>query len=192
MAEKTGAVNTIVNNKGRLKGYNTDGYGAVWALMDKTEISNKTVLIVGAGGAARAVAFGLCQHPDTKIFITNRTEINGQILARELGAKFVSMEKLDTIEFDILVNTTPVGMFPYTDEMPVDQSLLRPELVVMDIVYNPLETKLLYTAKTRGCKVIDGVGMFVYQGARQFALWTAMEPPVDRMRQAVYDILSKP
>lgn len=192
MAEKTGAVNTIVNNKGRLKGYNTDGYGAVWALMDKTEISNKTVLIVGAGGAARAVAFGLCQHPDTKIFITNRTEINGQILARELGAKFVSMEKLDTIEFDILVNTTPVGMFPYTDEMPVDQSLLRPELVVMDIVYNPLETKLLYTAKTRGCKVIDGVGMFVYQGARQFALWTAMEPPVDQMRQAVYDTLSKP
>lgn len=189
-ARKIGAVNTIVNNKGWLKGYNTDSYGAVHALLDQTGLSGKTVMIIGAGGAARAVGHGLCEHPGTRVFLTNRTEKHGLILAQDIDAGFVPLEKLETTDFDILVNTTPVGMYPHTDEMPVPESVLRPEMVIMDIVYNPLETKLLYTARTRGCKVIDGVGMFVYQGARQFALWTALEPPVAQMRQVVYDTLN--
>ena len=189
-AREIGAVNTIVNERGRLIGHNTDGEGAVQALLEHTTLSGKTVAVLGAGGAARAVGHGLCSQGDTRVIFANRTEKKARHMARDLGAEFVPIADLENSRFDILVNTTPVGMHPQTQAMAVSESVLRPGLVVMDIVYNPLETRLLKHARQRGCTVIDGVGMFVYQGAAQFALWTGRTPPVARMREAVYHTLN--
>jgi shikimate dehydrogenase len=189
-AREIGAVNTIVNHRGRLIGHNTDGAGAVQALLEHTGLFGKTVVVIGAGGAARAVGYGLCRLGGTRVMFANRTEQKARHMARDLGAEFVPMADLEKTAFDILVNTTPVGMHPQTQAMAVSESVLRPDLVVMDIVYNPLETQLLKLARQRGCTVIDGVGMFVYQGARQFALWTGLEPPIAQMRQAVWEALN--
>ncbi|MFW6284168.1 MAG: shikimate dehydrogenase [Desulfosalsimonas sp.] len=189
-ARAIGAVNTIVNDQGRLIGHNTDGEGAVQALLEHIRLSGKTVVVLGAGGAARAVGHGLCSHGGTRVIFANRTEQKARYMAQDLGAEFVPMAGLENTGFDILINTTPVGMHPHTEAMAVAESVLRPNLVVMDIVYNPLETMLLKRARDCGCTVIDGVGMFVYQGARQFSLWTGLEPPIAQMRQAVYEALN--
>ncbi len=188
-ARSIGAVNTMVNRGGRLFGYNTDGQGAVRAVLEKTTLEDKTAVIVGAGGAARAIGHAFSRQ-GASLYITNRTEKNGRQLAEELNAGFAAMDELSGIPADILVNTTPVGMHPNTDAIPVPKSVFRPGMFVMDIVYNPLRTRLLAEAEACGCHVIDGVGMFVYQGAGQFSLWTGAEAPVAEMREIVYNFLN--
>lgn len=189
-AEKIGAVNTIVNRNGRLTGYNTDSLGAVKALSEKTSIKGKDVVIIGAGGAARAIGYGVISEGG-HVTITNRTENIGETLAADLGAKFLPLLALEKREYQILINTTSVGMTPEIDAMPVREENLDRSMVVMDVVYNPLKTRLLKAAENIGCTIVDGLSMFVYQGAYQFELWTNKNAPVEVMRKAVLKALHK-
>lgn len=188
-ALKIGAVNTVVNQGGRLCGYNSDGTGAVRALMEKTIVQGTDIAVIGAGGAARAIGFCL-QENGGWVTILNRSHQRGENLARDLEADFIPLGDLKEIPARILINTTPVGMSPDTEDMPLPPQLLHKDMLVMDIVYNPLETAFLKYAKTIDCQTIDGVAMFVYQGAIQFSLWTGMQAPVTAMRRAVLDELT--
>lgn len=188
-ARQIGAVNTIVNDRGKLRGYNTDCFGASKALAEKTEVQGKRVLIVGAGGAARAIGFGIAEKGGI-ITISNRTEEKGRSLAHDLQASFCGLEDLESKDWDIIINATSVGMAPKIEGCPVPESILQPGRVVMDIVYNPQETLLLKKAAQRGCETVDGVSMFVYQGACQFELWTGRDAPVSAMEKTVRRALS--
>lgn len=183
-ARRIKAVNTIVNTGGRLQGYNTDFSGAIRALQDKTALRGKAVAILGAGGAARAVAFGILAEGG-RVTVFNRAVERGKKLADELQVEFRLLSEFKADPYEIMINTTAVGMAPRADDTPVAADKLRPGLVVMDIVYNPLKTRLLREAAGAGCTTIDGLSMFVHQGARQFELWTGMKAPVDIMRMAV-------
>jgi len=177
-------VNTVVNRNSRLIGYNTDGSGAVQALSEKTTIKDAEVAIIGAGGVARAIGFGVAAAGG-RITIVNRSTATGEKLADDLGTNFLPLAECDKIQCQVLVNTTPVGMYPDTGGMPVPRTLLEKNMVVMDIIYHPLETLLLKTAAEIGCTTVDGVSMLVYQGAKQFELWTGLAAPTDIMRMAV-------
>jgi len=188
MAGRIGAVNTIVNESNRLKGYNTDAVGALKALEEKTHIPGMTCVIIGAGGAARAIGF-ILKEKGVAISIVNRSLSRGELLASSLGCEFVPLNDIESVKGDILIQTTPVGMFPHIDACPVPEKILNPGMVVMDIIYTPLETVLLKKARARGCTVIRGVDMFVRQGAEQFRLWTRLDPPISVMRHAVSEAL---
>ncbi len=188
-ARRIGAVNTIVNDAGRLIGLNSDSPGAMAALLEKTPLAGNHTAVIGAGGAARAVAYGI-RHHGGQLTIVNRTPDKGRRLADEMGGEFVNLDDFAGDGVDILVNTTAVGMTPDTDRMPVSRSCLRAGMTVMDIVYNPLETRLLQTARENGCQVVDGVAMFVHQGAIQFERWTGKTPPVQLMRDTVLAALN--
>jgi shikimate dehydrogenase len=190
LAERIGAVNTIRNERGKLIGYNTDGSGALKALETVTDLVGKKCLVVGAGGAARAIGYALSQR-GVEIVIANRSPEKGKSLADFLKGRFIPLAEADRIETDLLVQTTSVGMFPSTNQVPVSSEALREGMVVMDVVYNPLKTKLLRLAEERGCITVNGLEMFIYQGAEQFRLWTGLEPPVEIMREAAKkDLLS--
>jgi shikimate dehydrogenase len=189
-ARAIGAVNTIVNRNGRLWGFNSDCPGAVAALKEKTEVDGKRAALIGAGGAARAVGFGLVQA-GARVTIFNRTMASAETLARELKVDFKAVDAFDSARFDILINATPLGMQPNPQAMPVAAERLAPHLVVMDIVYNPLETRLLAAARARGCQTQDGVAMFVHQGAIQFELWTGRPAPLNLMRATVIEQLRR-
>jgi shikimate dehydrogenase len=190
-AAKIGAVNTVINRNGRLSGFNTDCEGAVSALSRTVTLMGKRVVVLGAGGAARAVGFGVIAA-GAEAIIVNRTPAKGRRLARDLGCVWAASGDLAEIGWDVLVNTTPVGMHPHTDASPVAAALLRPGAVVMDAVYNPIHTRLLAEAEMRGCRIIDGVSMFVGQGAGQFELWTGKPAPLEIMRNAVLCGMSSP
>jgi shikimate dehydrogenase len=187
-AVNIGAVNTLINDNGRLIGRNSDITGAIDALHGQTAIEDKEVLIFGAGGAARAIGFGI-RGSGGNVTITNRSAEAGEKLAANLGGAFLPARELPGGRFDILINTTPVGMHPAINASPVPFEILAPEMVVMDIVYNPLETRFLKEASRAGCKTVDGLAMFVNQGARQFEWWTGEKAPVEVMRQAAIDCL---
>jgi shikimate dehydrogenase len=188
MAVDIGAVNTIINRDGILHGYNSDCAGAVKALSEKTAISGKDVAVIGAGGGARAIGFGLKQEGGN-VTIINRTHSRGEKLAGDLGCPFLPLAELKTLPYQIVVNTTPAGMTPDVDSMPLSPGLLESDMVVMDIVYNPLQTRLLKEAQSIGCTTVDGVSMFVHQGAVQFEWWTSQKAPVDIMRKVVLEAL---
>lgn len=188
MARRIGAVNTIVNQEGRLLGFNSDCPGAMAALLEKTPVIRRQVAVLGAGGAARALAHGVKAHGG-RLTIVNRSEDKGRRLASELKSDFCPLVDFSGVGFDILVNTTSVGMTPSSDQMPVSHACLRPAMTVMDIVYNPLETRLLTAARSAGCTVVDGVAMFVNQGAVQFERWTGKKAPVQLMKKTVLDTL---
>ena len=190
-ARKIGAVNTIVNRAGKLIGFNSDVDGAMRALEEKTVIAGKKVAMIGAGGAARAIGYGICQKGGALV-IANRSEGKGQALADDLGASFSPPHELDLAQVDILINATSVGMTPRVDEVPVLIEGLTSRTLVMDIVYNPLETALLSAARTRGCPTVDGTAMFLFQAVAQFEMWTGLKAPVALMRQTVLDALATP
>lgn len=187
-AAKIGAVNTLVNTNGKLTGYNTDCFGALEALKTKTGIDGKSVAILGAGGAARAIGFGLVSA-GAKVTILNRSIEGGQHLADDLQAEFLPLFKWKPGSHEILINTTPVGMQPLTNATPIPETTLSKDILVMDIVYNPLKTRLLQAAEKCDCETIDGSLMFVLQAARQFELWTGMKAPVETMRHTVLKAL---
>ena len=187
-AARIGAVNTIVHDKGKLTGYNTDWFGALQALRTRTSIAGKSVGLIGAGGAARAIGFGL-KSAGGRLTILNRTRTTGEQLAAELQVDFLPLEACQQNRYDVLINTTPVGMHPDTAATPIANTELLPEMVVMDIVYNPLETRFLKEAAAIGCQTINGVDMFVFQGAQQFELWTGRKAPLEVMRRAVSEAL---
>ena len=186
-ARAIGAVNTLVNKDGLIKGYNTDCQAAV-APLTGFGISGKTVCIVGAGGAARAVAHGIAAQGGD-IIITNRTEQKGRDLAESVGARFIPAGQAAGIKADVLINTTSIGMIPKADEISFAPDALTSGMVVMDVVYTPLKTRLLEAAQQKGCTTIDGLSMFIAQAAAQFELWTGMMPDTDLMRKTVSDTI---
>lgn len=189
-AKNIGAVNTIVNQDGHLYGYNSDCSGAIRALLEKTDINGKDVILLGAGGAARAIGFGI-REEGGNLTILNIIKEEGETLARDLGVNYYPLEMVEKFDCQILINATPLGMTPKTDAMPVPGTFLKKDMVVMDIVYNPLKTRFLKEAQAIGCKTVDGVSMFVYQAVSQFESWTGEQAPVDLMRKVVLNALSK-
>jgi shikimate dehydrogenase len=192
-AQRIGAVNTIVNSSGVLKGFNTDGQGFLYALHRQSiDIAGKNILVLGAGGASRAIVSALAVH-NANITILNRTFDKAKELARTVhrkpGTSIKAMElNLDNlgkciVAADVLINSTNLGMTPETDVSAVPPSLLKlkPELTVVDIVYNPLETKLITDAENAGCKVVEGIHMLVGQGALSFEKWMGRKAPVELM-----------
>lgn len=186
LAKSIGAVNTVVNHEGRLSGFNTDCNAAVAPLLSHG-IKGKTICIVGAGGAARAAAFGI-EKEGGRIVIVNRDRDRGENLARDLKGSFIPFEEMETIEADVVINATSLGMDPHIKTLSFTEKNLYPGMVVMDMVYTPLETRLLMVAKEKGCTIIDGLSMFVSQAAAQFELWTGIAPNTQKMRQAVLDV----
>jgi shikimate dehydrogenase len=190
LAEQIGAVNTIVNVKGRLKGYNTDGLGAMKALEAKIDLAGKRCVLVGAGGAARGIGF-MAREKGMKLVVANRSMDRGLALADFLECPFIPLERIREIRASVLVQTTPVGMFPHENASPVPDNVFQKDMTVMDVIYNPLETRLLKSARARGCITISGLEMFVHQGAEQFRLWTGLGPHVELMRTAVKNALEE-
>ncbi|MBN2396890.1 MAG: shikimate dehydrogenase [Deltaproteobacteria bacterium] len=187
-AELIGAINTVTREDHRLRGDNTDWTGLIHALKEKSDIGGKRVAVLGAGGAARAAVYGILHEGGIPV-VVNRTVDTGQQLAREFECDFLPLAEIGTITADCLINTTPVGMFPETKESPVDKEILPHFGCIMDIVYNPLETRLLKDAAAAGCRIISGVAMFVHQGAEQLRIWMGLEPPTELMEQVVLEKL---
>jgi len=193
-ASMVGAVNTVKNDGGRLIGYNTDGAGAVRALESEVgKLAGRKVLLLGAGGAARAIAFSLVRK-DAKLTIANRTASR----ARELSAAIkrgvgVDIEQVGmggkelakaVKQADILINATTVGMYPDINRTLVTAKMMHRGLIVNDIVYEPLQTKLLREAKKAGARTVTGLGMLVHQGALSFEIWAGKRAPVRVMAAA--------
>ncbi|MFW6040959.1 MAG: shikimate dehydrogenase [Thermoplasmatota archaeon] len=181
-ADKIGSVNTVLKSERELRGYNTDGIGAKNALKQFTEVKNKKILQLGAGGAGRAIAYELSKFND--VVVLNRDESKAKRLEKFVfkGLKLNESNLKDFINWcDILINTTSVGMGE--ERSLIDSRMLNEDIVVLDIVYIPLETKLLRDCKKVGCRTIDGLWMLVYQAVECFKLWTGIEPDPIYMRK---------
>lgn len=192
-AQRIGAVNTIANRKGRLVGYNTDAFGIVQSLKADGGLDPlpPKVALLGAGGAARAVLYALLARDEVEeVLLLNRTVEKAAALAGDLDSagkvKVGSLAETAPIaDAGLLINATALGMHPRTDVSPLaDPSCLHERLLVADIVYNPLQTTLMRQAIAAGASAINGLGMLAWQGARSFALWTGVEPPVEVMMEA--------
>jgi len=194
-----GSANTILNDDGRLLGFNTDGVGALKALRENgVELDGKKLLLLGAGGAAKAIAFSIAKEVG-ELVILNRVSEKAKELAEALsvtyGKKVVgealspSVIQKSLQDADILINATSVGMHPHVSQSLVAPQWLKPDLTVMDIVYNPVETKLAKDAKAAGAHVISGVEMLLYQGAASFEIWTGRSAPIEVMRKAALNKL---
>ncbi len=188
VAKQIGAVNTIVHKDGKLIGYNTDWRGAMRALEEKIDLSGAKVVLLGAGGAARAIGFGLVEK-GVQFVLCSRTESRGRSLAGELGCPWVSLAEGGGLSGNVLINATSVGMQPDFEKTPVPGLGLSHFQVVMDIVYAPLQTRLLQEAESAGCDIINGLEMLLYQGVAQFELWTGKSAPVLVMRKALWETL---
>jgi shikimate dehydrogenase len=203
LAQKIGSINTILNQEGKLIGYNSDGMGALKALQDRAiDLKSKSVVVLGSGGVARAITFSLLMKGGLKrlhilgiiedemnILVedlkkTGGTEIYGTLLEEDILQKTLRMS-------DILINCTPVGMYPKIEESPVPSNFLRSELVVFDVVYNPPQTMLLRDAQKAGCGTVSGLEMFINQAIVQFELWTGKKAPVDAMKKVLVQQLSE-
>ena len=197
IAGKIGAVNTVVNDDGKLTGYNTDASGFLRALLEQgIDPAGKNIVILGAGGASRAISYILSDN-DARLTILNRwqeldwaVELAGRIgrdLGKEVRAMELTAENLSDVlaEADILVNATSVGMTPDDNSSPVPAGLLKSGLTVFDIVYNPVRTRLLAEAAASGARTVGGVDMLAWQGALAFEKWTGRPAPIDLMRREV-------
>ena len=191
IASLIGAVNTIDFKE--LKGYNTDGIGAIRAISEVTDVKDKNVVIAGAGGASRAISFYLAKYGINSLTILNRNVEKADNLAQDvLNSQLIddvgadSIANMDLGDADILVNTTPVGMHPNVNEAPIASAeMMHEDLVVYDAVYNPNETVLLRQAIEAGAKPVYGIKMLLYQGAESFEIWTGKKAPVDAMEEAL-------
>ena len=192
LAAGIGAINTV-DFKDGMKGYNTDGIGAKRTLEEKdVQIKGSKVLMVGAGGASRAIAFQFAKD-GADITIANRTEQKAIDLASEVSsvgsARGCGLKNIRELiaDSDILINCTTLGMHPDVEATVATAEDMHPDLTVFDIVYNPLETRLLQEAKKAGAKAVTGEMMLIYQGAEAFRIWTGVEPPIDVMKKAVLE-----
>lgn len=187
-----GAVNTVLFKDGQVLGYNTDykaamdclegALGAVGA--NPSPLKDKRVLVLGAGGVARAIMYGLSRR-GAKATVAGRTRARAQTLADAFGGRSVDWQARHNAEVDVVVNCTPIGMHPNVDESPFGKPYLKPTMVVFDTVYNPESTLLIKEAKLRGCRAVTGVEMFIRQAALQFMLFTGREAPYDLMRDTL-------
>lgn len=199
-ANLIGAVNTILNEDGKLIGFNTDYTGVLKTFETyKIDLTNKKIVLLGAGGAAKAIAFAIAEKASSLI-ILNRTKRKAVNLVKELNKKLKVNALGNSLTFkalknslkdaDILINATSVGMEPNVNQTLVAKELLQKDMVVFDIIYNPLETKLLKEAREIGAKCINGVEMLVQQAAEAFKIWFKIEPPVNEMRKAALKSLT--
>ena len=217
VASMIGAVNTIQfiydedngpsnqNNEINVttKGFNTDGYGCVRAIQEKTSINDKKVTITGAGGAARAIAFQMANSGISELSILNRNALKAQALADDLknnletigidinvNAYDLENLKKELSDSDVFIDTTPIGMYPNVNDKPIASAdMLHEDLLVNDIVYTPMETSLLKEAKLANAEIVYGYKMLLYQGIRSFEIWLNQEAPVDVMEKALLDVL---
>ncbi len=203
LADKIGAVNTIVNDNGVLRGYNTDATGFLQALLERgIEPEGESVVILGAGGASRAISFILAERGAHIVILNRLLELDwaeklagriSQTFSREVEALELNGENLARVleKAEILVNATSVGMSPDVNETPVTSDLLKPDLAVFDIVYNPIKTRLRREAEAVGATIISGLDMLVWQGALAFEKWTGQKAPVDLMKEEAIKLLGK-
>ena len=217
VASMIGAVNTIQFNYVQdnessnqdneinvtTRGFNTDGYGCVRAIEEKTSINDKKVTITGAGGAARAVAFQIANSGIDELSILNRNASKAESLAGDLRTNLEAIGidiginaygiddlKRELSDSDIFIDTTPIGMYPNVDDKPIASAdMLHEDLLVNDIVYTPMETSLIKEAKLANATVVPGYKMLLYQGIRSFEIWLGREAPVDVMEKALLDVL---
>lgn len=204
-AEMVGAVNTIkFFDDGRIAGYNTDGIGAIRALGEcGVSVPGKSVLVLGAGGAARGIVFALAGQSAKKIVLLNRTVEKAERLAADLSENFDNIV-IETAPLsaetardnlgscDLLINTTSIGMYPRTDQNPLDGVRLNPAVTVFDIVYNPMYTRLLEQARQADAQIVTGDLMLVYQAVEQVRIWLGIEPPAGVMIEALRNALTGP
>ena len=185
IAQKIGAVNTVVKREGKLYGYNTDWFGTVGPLQKTIQLEGSKVAVIGAGGAARAMVYGLTRA-GAKVTIYNRTMSKAQAIATEFGCIAAPLGTIAAVrDAAIICNATPVGMGKTSDLSPIDSRLISPGQVIFDAVYVPYTTTLLKTATKQGATVVRGTEMLLYQALPQFALFTGIEAPEDAMRQAL-------
>ena len=190
VAAAIGAVNTLVVEEGRIHGLNTDWLGANRALAEVMELAGRRVLLLGAGGSARALGFGL-REAGAEVIIASRTPERGRQLAQDLACEWHDLQTVAGLGADALVNATSVGMAPASEQSPVPNLDLARFKVVMDIVYSPLETRLLREATQSGCRVVGGLEMLLFQGAAQFEIWTGQAAPLAAMRTELLGRLQK-
>ena len=203
LAEKIGAVNTIVNDDGVLTGYNTDASGFLKALLERgIEPEGKNVVLLGAGGASRAISFILADRGAHLVILNRLLELDwaqelasriSRIFTKEVKALELTRENLVGAvgKADIVVNATSVGMSPNADQTPVDSDLLRADITVFDIIYNPIKTRLLKEAEAAGAETIGGLDMLIWQGASSFEKWTGQQAPVELMKEEAIKLLEK-
>jgi shikimate dehydrogenase len=191
-----GAVNTVKNRNGKLIGYNTDGIGYTAGLKTiVNQLENQNVLLVGAGGAARGIAISLANTSIKSLTITNRTIEKASSIIKKCNQDIIldvielhhAEEKLD--QFDIIINTTSVGLYPNVEEIPLKLTNIKKGTIVSDIIYNPFYTKWLHLANEMGGVVQNGIPMFVNQGALAFEIWTGMKPNLNIMENTVIEQL---
>ena len=190
-----GAVNTIEFGENGAVGHNTDGIGAIRAIEELKSVKNKKIMILGAGGAARAISFQLFLSGAKSLIISNRTIEKAEELRDDLVEKLDNDVEVTDLGFglekelkdtDILINTTPLGMYPNISQKPlITADMMHKNLIVNDIVYNPLKTGLIVEAEKAGAKTIYGVKMLMYQGIESFKIWTGIEPPVEVFQRAL-------
>jgi shikimate dehydrogenase len=191
-ALRVGAVNTVVIENERSLGYNTDLEGAIAPLKALTDLKGVECAVVGAGGSARAVVFGLAKE-GAVVRIYTRDKQKGAALASEFKADASSIEDLVRFGPGIIINTTPVGMLGHSEgQSVIPAQALKNCKIAYDLIYNPLETRFLKDAREAGCKTLGGIEMLVAQAARQFELWTGITAPIDLMRSAVLEKVTTP
>ncbi len=201
-ARLIGAVNVIKFEDGKVKGYNTDGSGFFRAFGTelKEDPEGKTFFVYGAGGASRAICVEAVLRGAKKLYICNRTYEKAESIASDINKKIRRCafalrsdhnEMAEALkDAEIIVNCTNIGMFPKVEELSIDPSLLRSNMIVCDVIYNPDETRLLAEATRLGCRTMSGINMLINQGIESFQIWTGQEPPADVMREAVKNALA--
>lgn len=202
LAAKIGSVNTVKIVEGRLIGYNTDGEGYVASLKEELDFDpkGKRFTILGAGGAGRAIAFTLASYGAKKIHITDRIINCSEIVASEINANICKCAEVFELsdhnlkecidDSDVIINASGIGMMPQIDRTPFSKDLLHKDIIVSDITYNPLKTRLIKEAEEVGCKTHNGVGMLIHQGAKAFEIWTGIDAPIGEMTNTVVNIIN--
>ncbi|WP_323735493.1 shikimate dehydrogenase [Methanosphaera sp. ISO3-F5] len=200
-AEKIGAVNTIQFKNGIAKGYNTDGIGAIKSIQEHTTLQDKNILIIGAGGASKAISFTLINENINSLTIANRSQNNAENLINNIkkqteftNINYQQINNVDEIlnQTDIIINTTPIGMYPnHQVKPPIKTDNINNKHVVMDIIYNPLETQLLKQAKENGATTINGTSMLINQGLESFKIFTGKEATYESFEEALLGQLKK-
>lgn len=210
IAKMIGAVNTIKfdydeNGAVSTKGYNTDAYGCLRAIEEKAAVKDKKITIVGAGGASRAIAFQMASSNIKELSILNRSFNKAQSLANDIKINLKQLNdnfnldinaydmdslKREIQESDILIDTTPIGMYPNVNDKPIASAdMMHDELLVNDIVYTPMETSLIKEAKKANAEVVYGYKMLLYQGIRSFEIWLEEDAPIKQMEDALLEVL---
>lgn len=190
LCKMIGAANTVLNEDGKLIGYNTDATGAMQALQETTGLAHKKALVMGAGGTARAIIYSLKEF-EVEVYIFNRNMNKAEELADQWDLETIETKDIPKAEFDLIINATPVGMLPETEASLLHAEDIPATAVVMDVIVNPIETQLLKEAKKAGATTISGERMLLFQAADQFKIWFGKEAPLEVMEKALYEGLKK-